>query len=144
MSALSDPSPASTPSPAAPVPAERLLYIEDNLVNQLVVQELVAQRPQYTLDCADTGADGVSRARQTPPRLILLDMRLPDCDGYEVLRRLRADPLTAAIPVIALSADASPEYAREAVAAGFADYWTKPIDFPSFLAGLDRWLRPQA
>lgn len=142
MSALSDPSPASTPSPTASVPAERLLYIEDNLVNQLVVQELVAQRPLYQLACADTGAEGVAQAREQRPRLILLDMRLPDCDGYEVLRRLRADPTTASIPVIALSADASPEFTREALAAGFADYWTKPIDFPSFLSGLDRWLKP--
>ncbi|QPF73572.1 response regulator [Roseateles sp. DAIF2] len=120
-----------------PHPAGRLLYIEDNPVNQLVVQELVAQRPQLSLDCADDGAQGLARARELRPDLILLDMQLPDVDGYEVLRRLRLDPLTAAIPCIALSANAMPEDIRRALSAGFADYWTKPIDFKRFLAGLD-------
>lgn len=120
-----------------PPPAGRLLYIEDNPVNQLVVQELVAQRPQLSLDCADDGAQGLARARELRPDLILLDMQLPDVDGYEVLRRLRLDPLTAAIPCIALSANAMPEDIRRALSAGFADYWTKPIDFKRFLAGLD-------
>jgi len=69
---------------------------------------------------------------------VLVDMQLPDFDGHEVLRRLRADPLTADIPCIALSANAMPQDIREARAQGFDDYWTKPIDFDFFLAGLDR------
>lgn len=114
-----------------------LLYIEDNPVNQLVVQELVAQRPHLGLDCADDGGSGLAQARAKAPVLILLDMQLPDMDGYEVLRRLRLDPLTASIPCIALSANAMPEDIRRALDAGFADYWTKPIDFKAFLSGLD-------
>lgn len=115
----------------------QLLYIEDNPVNQLVVQELVAQRAHLRLDCADDGGSGLDQARTLLPVLILLDMQLPDMDGYEVLRRLRLDPLTADIPCIALSANAMPEDIRRAMNAGFADYWTKPIDFKAFLAGLD-------
>ena len=63
-------------------------------------------------------------------------MQLPDFDGFEVLRRLRADPRHARIPCIALSANAMPEDIERGLAAGFVDYWTKPIDFAAFLAAL--------
>ena len=71
------------------------------------------------------------------PELILLDMQLPDCDGFEVLRRLRAQPATADIPCIALSANAMPDDIQRALAAGMADYWTKPLHFGGFMAALD-------
>jgi PAS domain S-box-containing protein len=141
------PTPASPPQPlaaepahaAVPAPARtgRLLYIEDNPVNALIVRELVAQRGNLTLDEADDGMSGIDRARSARPDLILLDMQLPDIDGLEVLRRLRADPSTAAIPCIALSANAMPEDIQVALGAGFADYWTKPLDFRVFLGALD-------
>lgn len=115
----------------------RLLYIEDNPVNQLVVAELVGMRPGLHLECAATGTEGVNMALALRPKLILLDMQLPDFDGYEVLARLKAHPATAGITVIALSADASPEDSQRAVGAGFEAYWTKPIDFAAFLAGID-------
>lgn len=115
----------------------QILYIEDNPVNQLVVEELVAQRPHLQLSCSPDGASGLEAARRQHPQLILLDMQLPDMDGYEVMRLLQADALTAGIPCIALSANAMPEDIRRALAAGFAAYWTKPIDFKAFLAGLD-------
>ena len=83
------------------------------------------------------GASGVHSARERRPDLILIDMQLPDFDGLEVLRRLRADPSTAAIPCIALSANAMPEDIQRALGAGFADYWTKPLDFRVFLGALD-------
>jgi CheY-like chemotaxis protein len=72
------------------------------------------------------------------PDLILVDLQLPDFDGYEVLRRLRADPLTRDLPCIALSANAMPEDVRRGMGAGFADYWTKPIDFGILLAALKK------
>lgn len=115
----------------------RLLYIEDNAVNMLVVEELVASRPQLTLACAEDGRRGLQCARDMQPELILLDMHLPDFDGYEVLRQLRADPTTAHIPCIALSANAMDDDKRRAIAAGFLAYWTKPIDFRAFLDGLE-------
>jgi CheY-like chemotaxis protein len=122
---------------SAPTRPGRLLYIEDNPVNQLVVQELVAQRPGLELVCEEDGRSGLARAQGMRPDLILLDMQLPDFDGYGVIERLRADARTADIPCIALSANTMPEDIRRARAAGFADYWTKPIDFKAFLSGLD-------
>jgi PAS domain S-box-containing protein len=115
----------------------RLLYIEDNPINALIVRELVTQRGNLTLEEADDGTSGIHCAQQSRPDLILVDMQLPDIDGLEVLRRLRADPSTAAIPCIALSANAMPEDIQLALGAGFADYWTKPLDFRVFLGALD-------
>jgi len=105
----------------------RLLYIEDNPVNMLIVQELLGARPKLLLDTAVDGLGGVRQAVQGHPDLILVDMQLPDIDGYEVLRRLRAEAATAAIPCIAVSANALPEDIQRARNAGFADYWTKPL-----------------
>jgi len=78
------------------------------------------------------------------PQVVLLDLHLPDIPGTEVLRRLRADPATAGATVIALSANAMPEDIRDALALGFDDYWTKPIDFDQFLSGLDRLAAPRS
>jgi PAS domain S-box-containing protein len=136
--AVSNASPAEPANDAATaMRTGRLLYIEDNPVNALIVRELVAQRGHLTLDEADDGASGIDRARSAQPDLILLDMQLPDIDGLEVLRRLRADPSTASIPCIALSANAMPGDIQVALGAGFADYWTKPLDFRIFLGALD-------
>jgi CheY-like chemotaxis protein len=115
----------------------RLLYIEDNAVNVLIVSELVAMRPGLTLDVASDGESGVARAGQLQPDLVLVDMQLPGIDGHEVLRRLRSDPRTAHIPCIALSANVMPQDIERALHAGFADYWTKPLDFKAFMASLD-------
>ncbi len=135
--------PASGPSPA---PADRelprLLYVEDNPINMLIVEELVHKRGGIALSGAETVADGLRKARQLQPQLILVDMQLPDGDGHDLLRQLRADPATAGIPCVALSANAMPEDIRLASDAGFADYWTKPIDFKIFLAGLDHFFKP--
>jgi CheY-like chemotaxis protein len=84
------------------------------------------------------GASGVARAAQTLPGLVLVDMQLPDFDGLEVLRRLRADPATAGLRVVALSANAIPADIQRALDAGFDDYWTKPLDFKVFNAALDQ------
>jgi hypothetical protein len=132
-------SPEPTPlvSAAAPAGHARVLYIEDNPVNALIVRELIAQRHDLKLDEAPDGLSGIERARRTSPNLILLDMQLPDIDGMEVLRRLRADASTASIPCIALSANAMPDDIQTALGAGFADYWTKPLDFRVFMNALD-------
>ena len=114
-----------------------VLYIEDNPVNALIIAELVARRRDLVLHIAADGASGVTQARTLRPELILLDMQLPDFDGYEVLRRLRAEPQTAAIPCIALSANAMPADIERALRAGVSDYWTKPLDFKAFMASLD-------
>ncbi len=120
--------------------AARVLYIEDNAVNALLVREMLAHRPAVELDVAEDGLSGVQRARGLLPDLILIDMQLPDIDGHAVLRALRADPLTAAIRCVALSANATPADLEAARLAGFADYWTKPIDLRRFLEHMDSFL----
>ncbi|HEY9067277.1 MAG TPA: response regulator [Burkholderiaceae bacterium] len=114
-----------------------MLYIEDNPVNVTLVKELVAMRPDVELACSVDGVSGVARALADRPDVVLIDMQLPDIDGYEVLKRLRAEPRTARSMLIALSANAMSEDIADAEAAGFDDYWTKPIDFRRFLARLD-------
>jgi CheY-like chemotaxis protein len=118
--------------------ATRVLYIEDNDVNMMIVRELLSQRPTIEFHGAADGHKGVAMARELQPALVLVDMQLPDIDGIEVLRQLRADPATAGLACIALSANAMPEDVRRARAAGFDDYWTKPIDLSAFLASIDR------
>jgi hypothetical protein len=144
-------SPSSPPVPwpdaAATAPVARrhtLLYVEDNAVNSLIIRELLAGRADLQLHVAEDGASGVARAAALQPDLILLDMQLPDCDGFEVLRRLRAQPATASTPCVALSANAMPDHIERALAAGMIDYWTKPLDFRSFLAALDALLAKTA
>jgi PAS domain S-box-containing protein len=115
----------------------RVLYIEDNPVNALIITELLARRDDLALEIAVDAASGVAAAQKSLPDLILLDMQLPDADGFEVLRRLRAHPATADIACVALSANAMPEDIARARQAGVADYWTKPLDFKAFMAALD-------
>ncbi|MBL8350384.1 MAG: PAS domain-containing protein [Burkholderiaceae bacterium] len=130
------PAAAEAVPPRPPQPPACVLYIEDNPVNALLVRELLADRPAVRLELAETGRAGVQRARELAPALILLDMQLPDIDGLAVLQALRADPLTAAIRCVALSANATPDVKQAALAAGFADYWTKPFRFERFLQDL--------
>jgi hypothetical protein len=133
------------PAPAPPAPVvtrpaaarRQVLYIEDNPVNALIIGELLGRRKDLALHVAPDGASGVAQALALNPDLILLDMQLPDFDGYEVLRRLRAAPRTAAIPCIALSANAMPKDIERALQAGVSDYWTKPLDFKAFMASVD-------
>lgn len=120
-----------------PPAALTLLCIEDNPVNLMLVQELVAMRPGIVLHSAIDGASGLSAAVALRPDVVLLDLHLPDMDGREVAAQLRADPRTAGCRLIALSANAMPDDIRGARAQGFDDYWTKPIDFDRFLGGLD-------
>jgi PAS domain S-box-containing protein len=128
--------PAASPQGAAPAGLS-VLYIEDNPVNVLLVEEMVALRGNVTLRCAVDGASGLAEALAWRPDVVLVDMQLPDMDGFEVLRRLRAQPALADAALVALSANAMPEDVARAREAGFDDYWTKPIDVERFLAGLD-------
>ena len=129
-------------TPPQPGPQASVLYIEDNEVNLLIVEALMRQRPDLRFLSACDGHSGVAVAQAERPSLILLDMQLPDIDGGEVLRRLRADPATAAIHCIALSANAVPEDIQAALAAGFDAYWTKPLDMPAFLQSLAQRFGP--
>jgi CheY-like chemotaxis protein/anti-sigma regulatory factor (Ser/Thr protein kinase) len=128
---------SAQPAPRRAGQPGRLLYIEDNPVNLLIVQEVMAQRPDLQLHTACDGLSGVSQALSHRPDLILVDMQLPDIDGHEVLRRLRSDETTAGIPCISVSANAMPEDIDRALKAGFDDYWTKPLDLRVFMRSLD-------
>ncbi len=125
------------PPQRVPLRPLSVLYIEDNPVNVLLVEELIAMRPNVRLSCATDGLSGVARALEQAPDVLLIDMQLPDIDGFEVLRRLQSAPALAHCVKIALSANGMSDDIGRARAAGFDDYWTKPIDFKRFLADLD-------
>ena len=130
---------ASDHDPAAT--ATRVLYIDDNQDNIFLLRRLFRRScPDIALYTAMTGGEGVKAAIDERPALILLDNRLPDTNGEQVLRELATIPATAAIPVVILSADSSPVIIKELIAAGAADFLAKPFDGPQLLAILGRYL----
>jgi signal transduction histidine kinase/ActR/RegA family two-component response regulator len=114
-----------------------VLYIEDNPANLKLVQEIVRFRPDLRLLSAPDGAAGLALARSRYPEVILMDLNLPGMSGFEVLAALRRDPATAAIPAIALTANAMPRDVERGLAAGFDRYLTKPIDIDKFNEAID-------
>ncbi|MFO1341393.1 MAG: hybrid sensor histidine kinase/response regulator, partial [Burkholderiaceae bacterium] len=120
----------------APSGGRVVLYIEDEPLNVLLMEEVFRTQPGWTLHVAHDGASGVEAARRVRPDLVLIDMNLPDMRGTDVLHRLRADAATAGLLCVALSADAMSEQIAAARAAGFDDYWTKPIDLAHLLDGV--------
>ncbi len=134
------PGPDSEGDDIAP-PEGVVLYIEDNRVNAILVEQLMRRWPRVKLIVAGDGATGLERARTLVPDVVLLDMQLPDIDGLAVLRQLKADPATRALAVVALSANGGAEEVRQAWESGAMDYWTKPIDFDAFIRGMRRLLR---
>jgi PAS domain S-box-containing protein len=121
----------------------RVLAIEDNDTNVQILRAMLALRPQIEVLEAPTGAQGLAQARTQGPDLVLLDLDLPDIDGLEVLRRLRADPATAALPVIVVSAHAQAELMNAALEAGANDYVAKPLEVAALLHAVDRQLAAQ-
>jgi signal transduction histidine kinase len=122
---------------APPLPRRSVLYIEDNPTNLQLITELLRLRGDLDMLSATDGQSGVELARARLPHLILLDINLPDMDGFAVRRILRNDPRTADIPVIAVSASAMPRDLRRGAAAGFFRYITKPIDIGMFSEAVD-------
>jgi CheY-like chemotaxis protein len=118
----------------------RVLYIEDNLANLQLLQRLFADRPNIEMMSAMQGHLGVELALEHKPDLILLDLNLPDIDGDEVLERLGQDERTSGIPVVMITADATPGQARRLIQAGAFDYLTKPIDVTKFFRVVDHIL----
>lgn len=117
-----------------------LLYVEDHEPNVVLMSAVMAWRPNVRLETAEDGAAGIAAAQRLRPDLIFLDINLPDIDGYEVLRQLRAVPATAAIPCVAISANAMLGDAEAALAAGFQAYVVKPFQVQKLLACVDQWL----
>ncbi|MCH2240788.1 MAG: CHASE domain-containing protein, partial [Aquabacterium sp.] len=124
----------------------RVLYIEDNAVNAEVMRGIFAQRPQVRLDVRATAEEGLALLAACPPgdlpNLLLLDMHLPDGDGLGVLARLKADPHTADLPVVVVSADVSAGLMDAARRAGALDYLAKPVNVAQLLRLVDGLLEP--
>ena len=114
-----------------------VLSVEDNLANSQLLERIVSRRPGWRLVHAGLGQLGLDLAAAQPPDLILLDLHLPDIHGVEVLRRLKALPQTADVPVAILSADATPGQVERLQSLGATAYLTKPIDIGSALDLLD-------
>jgi signal transduction histidine kinase/ActR/RegA family two-component response regulator len=124
-----------------------LLYVEDNPANLKLVQEIISFRPELRLLTAPDGQLGLELARAHLPDLILMDINLPGIGGMEALRLLRADPRTAHIPVIALTANAMPRDVERGIAAGFFRYLIKPINIDEFTEAINStitWLAERA
>jgi signal transduction histidine kinase/ActR/RegA family two-component response regulator len=118
-----------------------VLYVEDNPANLELVEQILKRRPDLHMLSAMNGLDGIEFARIHLPAVILMDINLPDISGLEAMQILRADPSTASIPIIALSANAVPSDIEKSRAAGFFDYITKPIRVNLFMDALDAALK---
>ena len=118
---------------------EVVLYVEDHPVNVLLMQTVFELRPELELVIAVDGASAMACTQHLKPSLLLLDLRLPDCHGTELLERMRQVPGWETIPAIAVTAEA------EFMPAGttFCDVWHKPLRVPTLLTRLDRVIAPQ-
>ncbi|HSD96591.1 MAG TPA: ATP-binding protein [Sulfuricaulis sp.] len=146
LNVAAEPQPASgSDEPIAPIQARAtrgaalrtLLYVEDNRANMQLVEQLIARRPDMRLLSAGDGTRGIVLARTHQPEVILMDINLPGISGIQTLKILRADPATAHIPVLAISANAMPHDIKRGLEAGFFRYLTKPIKVNEFMEALD-------
>ena len=115
---------------------KKILLVEDNEMNRDMLSRRLARKGYEVLLALD-GEEAVRMTRAHAPDVVLMDMSLPVLDGWEATRRLKADPETARIPVIALTAHALPAERDRALEAGCVAFETKPIDFPKLLAAIE-------
>ena len=120
-----------------------ILYIEDNPANVEVVSRFLRGRPNVRLQSVTSGQVGLEYAARDIPDLILLDLHLQDTNGEQVLNELKADPATAVIPVVVLSAEASPGVVRRLLANGAVAYLTKPLNLTELGGLLDSFAAPE-
>jgi CheY-like chemotaxis protein len=118
-------------------PVRTIIYVEDNMANLQLVEQLIARRPDLLLLSAGTGKLGIELARAHQPEVILMDINLPGINGIQALEILQADPLTAHIPVLAISANAMIGDIKTGLDLGFFQYLTKPIKVETFMAAVD-------
>jgi two-component system, cell cycle response regulator DivK len=116
-----------------------ILVIEDDEMNLDMITQRLKLRGYRVLGAVD-GFDGINLAREEAPDLILMDVNLPEIDGWEVTRRLKAEPATRHIPVVALTAHAMVSDRDKALQAGCDDYETKPVDFPRLVSKMEMLL----
>ncbi|MFC7400021.1 response regulator [Chelatococcus sp. GCM10030263] len=121
----------------------KILLVEDNDMNRDMLSRRLT-RQGYSVVFAVDGESGVAMVTNEAPDLVLMDMSLPIIDGWEATRRIKADPRTRAIPVIALTAHAMASDEQRAREVGCDDYDTKPIELPRLLAKIERLLQGAA
>ena len=121
---------------------ELILIVEDNEKNRRLLRK-VLQVSGYRVAEVETGRDAVVAAREQVPDLILLDYQLPDIDGIEVFRLIRADPAIKRMPIVAVTASAMPEDQRRMREAGFDGFETKPINVKDLLVTVAKFLAPE-
>ena len=117
----------------------KILIVEDNEMNRDMLSRRLIRRG-YEIVMAVDGAEGIAAAKAENPDLVLMDMSLPVIDGWEATRRLKADPTTSAIPIIALTAHAMGEDREKALTAGCDDYDTKPVELGRLVGKIDALL----
>lgn len=117
--------------------AGTVLYIDDNPINTILVERILTSRPEVVFGCAPDGRTGLDRATRLRPDLVLLDLTLPDISGEQVLARLRADPLTRAVPVIVVSGNTDPAVQHRVLALGAQWFLTKPYEVDDLLHLVD-------
>jgi two-component system cell cycle response regulator DivK len=120
-----------------------ILVVEDNARNMTLLRDVLRATGYRTLE-ASTGGQALVLAAEHGPALVLMDIRLPDMDGVEALRRLRIDGRTASIPVIAVTAQAMHGDRERFEAAGFDGYLSKPLDLDELLGAVDRHCRERS
>jgi PAS domain S-box-containing protein len=120
--------------------ASRILYIEDNPANLRLVAQILGRHRNVHLITAHAPQLGIELAMAQTPDLILLDINMPEINGFQVLKLLKADARTQQVPVVAISANAMPRDIAQGLAAGFVEYLTKPLDVERFLAVVDHCL----
>ena len=124
------------------MPSCKVLYIEDNIANLKVVETLLKKYPHFELLSATSGRFGYEAIKRYLPDIILLDIHLPDINGYQVLKSILSNEETQNIPVIALSADAMQCDINKGLKAGFKEYLTKPINLKALVEVLNEYNNP--
>lgn len=118
----------------------RILVIEDNQANLELMVYLLQQLGAHQVLTATDGVVGLSVAKQQRPDLIISDVRMPNMDGYELVRRIKQDPTLSHTPVLAVTASVMPEERQKILQAGFDGYFSKPIEPESFVRETERFL----
>ncbi len=140
-----DEEPMSSPAPRKSqrdVARRRILYIEDDHANRLLVEKALSRNDTWEVITAETGNEGLMLARHLDPDLILLDLELPDSNGFDLKRQIDAMPHRRKVSIVAISAHANPDEVKRGREAGFAAYVTKPLDIDNLPAVLQAHLTP--